>query len=170
MANGVGNASLIFNVVFLCTIVSLIIQGSSLSAMARSLHLAEPAQEKNRLFHFDIDLPEDLENYVQEKQITPDMLEKGNCLKDMVIPANVRVLMLRRGENFSVPRGSTPLKEGDWLLVISEEDMEQIQQTQEQEDDYALNEWGMQLINHTGFFFRNTWKRIKGGKDYVENA
>ncbi len=166
MANNVPNASLIFHVVFLCTLVSLILQGSSMSWMAKSLHLSEPAQDKHRLIYFDIDLPEDIESNVHETEITAELLATGNCLKDMAIPGNMRVIMLRRGENFSVPNGTTPLKEGDWLLVMSEEDMAQVQHTQEQEDDFAINEWGMQLINHTGTFFRQRWNKIKkGGKN-----
>ena len=165
MANGVPNAGLLFNIVFLCTIVSLLLQGTTFSPMAKSLHLSEPAQEKKRLCCFDIDLPEDIEAYVHETEITEEHLKTGNCLKDMVIPNNMRVIMMRRGENFSVPKGTTPLQKGDWLLVMSEEDMIQVQQEQEQEDDYALNEWGMQLINHTGLFFRNRWKRIRSGKE-----
>ena len=160
-ANNVPHAGLLFNVVFLCTLVSLLVQGTTLSAMARSLHLDIKAEENNRLLYFDIDLPEEIEQYAHETVITEDMLANGNCLKDMAIPGNVRVMMMRRGENFRVPNGSTPLKAGDQLLVITEEDMARVQQVQDEEDDYALNEWGMQLINHTGSFFRDRWHRIQ---------
>lgn len=165
VANNVPLSNLIFNVVFLCTLISLVLQGSTLTTMAQSLHLAEKAPEKNRLLHFDIDLPEDIEEYAHETQITSEHLQQGNCLKEMVIPSNMRVIMMRRGENFSVPKGTTPLKEDDWLLVISEEDMAQVQQIQEEEDDYSLNDWGMQLINHTSLFFHKQWQRLKNNKN-----
>ena len=165
MANNVPLSNLIFNVVFLCTLISLVLQGSTLTTMAQSLHLAEKAPEKNRLQHFDIDLPEDIEEYAHETQITAEHLQQGNCLKEMVIPSNMRVIMMRRGENFSVPKGTTQLKEGDWLLVISEEDMAQVQHIQEEEDDYSLNDWGMQLINHTNLFFHKQWQRLKNNKN-----
>lgn len=41
-ASNVDHADLIFNIVFLCTLVSLVVQGTSLSAMARKLGLALP--------------------------------------------------------------------------------------------------------------------------------
>jgi len=170
MASGVPHADLIFNVVFLCTIVSLVVQGSGLSAMARSLHLAEKAVQKKRLVYFDIDLPEEIEEYAHETVITDLMLEKGTCLKDMDIPGNVRVVMMRRGENFSVPNGSTPFRSGDVLLVITEEDMAKAQKDQEEEEDYALNEWGMQLINHTGSFFRERWKHIADNEQAIRQT
>ncbi len=162
IASNVKDANLLFNVVFLCTLVSLLLQGTTLSKMANSLKLAEPSKDKERLQYFDIELPEEIEAYAYEKEISEEMLANGNCLKDMVIPNNVRVIMMRRGENFSVPNGTTPLKAGDYLLVISEEDIAAVQRMQEEEDDYALKEWRMQLVNHTGTFFKQQWDKITG--------
>lgn len=163
MSNGVPNSSLLFHVVFLCTIVSLIVQGSSISAMARSLHLAEPEKEQKRIHYFDIALPEEIETLADEIVVTPEMLANGNLLKEMDIPANVRVIMLRHGENFSVPSGKSEIQVGDIMLVITEENIAQVEKTQEEEDDYALNEWGMQLINHTGTFLRDRWGHLTQG-------
>lgn len=165
MANNVPHAGLLFNVVFLCTLLSLILQGSTLTRMASSLHLTQEIEEKNELRYFDIELPEEVEDYAQEMQVTADMLANGSMLKEMRIPETIRIIMTRRGESFFVPSGKTVLKEGDWLLVISEENMARVQQVQAEEEDYALNEWGMQLINNTSSFVRDQWNKIRyGGK------
>ena len=163
MSSGVPHSSLIFHVVFLCTIVSLIVQGSTISAMARSLHLAEQEKEQKRIHYFDIALPEEIETLADEIIVTPEMLVNGNHLKEMAIPDNVRVIMLRHGENFSVPSGKSEIQVGDIMLVITEENIAQVEKTQEEEDDYALNEWGMQLINHTGTFLRDRWGSLTQG-------
>ncbi len=163
MASGVPHATLLFHIVFLCTIVSLVIQGTSVSSAARALNLAEPAQERNRITHFDIELPEDIEAYAREMVVTEQMLERGTQLKDMNIPDTVRVIMVRRGENFAVPSGKSELQKGDIMLVISEEDIAHVAQVQEEEEDYALNEWGLRFINHTGAFLRERWHNLAEG-------
>ncbi len=163
MANNVPHANLLFNVVFLCTILSLILQGSSLSKLAASLHLTQEVTRKNQLQYFDIELPEEVEEYAQEIPVTAEMLQNGSMLKEMGIPESIRIIMTRRGENFLVPNGKTRLKEGDWLLVISEDNMAKAQQEQENEEDYNLREWPMQMITHTGDFVRSRWHRLTQG-------
>ncbi|MCR4664079.1 MAG: potassium/proton antiporter [Paludibacteraceae bacterium] len=163
MANNVPNAGLLFNVVFLCTIVSLIMQGSTLTMLARSLRLTKEEEHKVRIQHFDIELPEEVDEFAQEIQVTADMLQSGSMLKEMNIPDTFRIIMTRRGENFFVPSGKSVLKEGDWLLIITEEDVAKVQQNQEQEDDYNLKEWRMQIITNTGSFFRDRWNRLTQG-------
>lgn len=170
MANNVPHANLLFNVVFLCTIISLILQGTSLSALARSLHLTQEVEQKKRLQYFDIELPEEVEEYAQEMVVTKEMLQNGTMLKEMGIPESVRIIMTRRGENFLVPNGKTNLKEGDKLLVITEDNMAKVQQEQQDEEDYNLNEWRLQMITNTGAFLRNQWHRITQGSDKTEKA
>ncbi len=170
MANNVPHANLLFNVVFLCTIISLILQGTSLSALARSLHLTQEVEQKKRLQYFDIELPEEVEEYAQEMVVTKEMLQNGTMLKEMGIPESVRIIMTRRGENFMVPNGKTNLKEGDKLLVITEDNMAKVQQEQQDEEDYNLNEWRLQIITNTGDFLRNQWHRITQGSDKIEKA
>ena len=170
MANNVPHANLLFNVVFLCTIISLILQGTSLSALARSLHLTQEVEQKKRLQYFDIELPEEVEEYAQEMVVTKEMLQNGTMLKEMGIPESVRIIMTRRGENFLVPNGKTNLKEGDKLLVITEDNMAKVQQDQQDEEDYNLNEWRLQIITNTGDFLRNQWHRITQGSDKTEKA
>ena len=170
MANNVPHANLLFNVVFLCTIISLILQGTSLSALARSLHLTQEVEQKKRLQYFDIELPEEVEEYAQEMVVTKEMLQNGTMLKEMGIPESVRIIMTRRGENFLVPNGKTNRKEGDKLLVITEDNMAKVQQDQQDEEDYNLNEWRLQIITNTGDFLRNQWHRITQGSDKTEKA
>jgi cell volume regulation protein A len=148
MANNVPHANLLFNVVFLCTLISLVLQGTSLTTLARSLRLTQDVEQKKRLQYFDIELPEEVEEYAQEMEVTKEMLRNGSMLKEMGIPESIRIVMTRRGESFLVPNGKTVLKEGDWLLVISEDNMAKAQQVQEEEDDYNLREWQMQIINN----------------------
>lgn len=121
-AEGVPNADIIFNVIFLCTIVSLLAQGTTLTVMAKKLNLATPPEEERYLEHFDMDLPEEIQSTAREVEVTERMLEKGNTPRELTIPPHTLIVMVRRGEDFFIPTGSSELKAGDQLLVISDHD------------------------------------------------
>ena len=121
-AEGVPFADMIFNVVFLCTIVSLLAQGTTLTVVARKLNLDTPQKEVRSLEQFDLDLPEEIQSSAREVEVTDLLLAKGNTLKDLTIPPRTLVIMVRRGDDFFVPTGSSELQLGDQLLVISDKD------------------------------------------------
>ena len=159
-AGDVAHADLIFNIVFLCTLVSLIVQGTSLSAMARKLGLAMPPVQLKKLVHFDIDLPEEIESSATEIEVDATMLTKGNMLKDLSIPSRTLVIMVRRGEDFFVPTGQSELEVGDQLLVITDNDAALAAQYREAEEQEENNHWGFRLINDTKDFLKERWHQI----------
>lgn len=113
----VEGANIIFNVVFFVTILSLVVQGTTLSAMARALGLAEPQQEAPD--HFGVEIPEELDTSLNAIDVTADMLVDGATLKDVVLPQGSLVMLIRRGDEYIVPNGSVQLVAGDRLLLIS---------------------------------------------------
>ena len=123
-ANGVPYADLIFNVVFLCTLVSLLVQGTTLTVMAKKLKLDTPPEEERTLEHFDMDLPDEIQSSAREVEVTESMLEFGNTPRQLQIPPHTLIIMVRRGEDFFVPTGASELQVGDQLLVISDKDAE----------------------------------------------
>ncbi len=123
-ANGVPGADMIFNIVFLCTIVSLLVQGTTLTYVASKLDLATLPQEARTLEYFDIDLPDEIQSSAREVEVSEAMLEKGNTLRDIKIPPRTLIVMVRRNEDFFVPTGVSELQAGDQLLVISDQDAE----------------------------------------------
>ena len=159
-AHEVPHADLIFNVVFLCTIISLLAQGTSLSAMARKLHLTTPPQEQKKLQHFDIDLPEEVESVATEMEVTETMLVNGNTLKDIKFDTQLLVIMVRRGEDFFVPTGISELEVGDQLLIISDSAAEATEQYLEDSAAEENEHWGMFLINNTLQFAKQKWNQL----------
>jgi cell volume regulation protein A len=159
-ASEVPHADVIFNVVFLCTLLSLIAQGTSLSAMARKLRLTTPPQEQKKLLHFDIDLPEEVESVATEMEVTEKMLTNGNTLKDIKFDTQLLVIMVRRGEDFFVPTGASELEAGDQLLIISDSAAEATEQYLEDSTAEEREHWGMLLINHTWQFAKQKWQQI----------
>lgn len=163
-ANDVPHADLIFNIVFLCTIVSLIAQGTSLSVVAKKLKLATPPVELKKLSHFDIDLPEEVESSATEIEVKEEMLAHGNMLKNIIFPDKTLVIMVRRGEDFFVPTGNSELEVGDQLLVITDNDAMLAAQYIEETNEEESKHWGMQLINNTWDFAKQKWNQLVAGK------
>ena len=139
---GVPGADMIFNIVFLCTIVSLLVQGTTLTLVAKKLNLATEPQESRELEYFDIDLPDEIQSSASEKEVSEDMLEKGNTLRDIKLPPHTLVVMVRRNEDFFVPTGQSELQKGDQLLVITDQDAKKAyqQMTDEAEEDAQWRE------------------------------
>ena len=168
-AQGVERADVIFNVIFLCTLVSLLTQGSSLSSMAEKLQLAIPQPKLKRLEHFDLDLPEEIESSATELEITEEMLAGGRMLRNISMPGQTLVILVRRGEDFFVPTGTSELEVGDQLLIITDDDAALANRYRAEEAEQEGKEWRMQLINHTKDFIKTNWKKISENKNEKNN-
>lgn len=119
VVEGTPGSDIIFNVVFFITILSLVIQGSSISFVSRLLKLDLPQEEGSTEIGFEV--PEEAGKLV-EVTITRETLSKGNTLKDLKMPEGMLVMMIKRDGKFIVPNGSRVLKDGDKLLVIYDND------------------------------------------------
>lgn len=121
LAADVPHARLLFNIVFVCTLVSLIVQGTSLPLMARWLSVVENPKALHKPTHFDIDLPDEIKSVATEIVVTSSMLADGNRIMDIGIPENTLVIMIKRDNGFFVPTGKTPLMVNDKMLVITDD-------------------------------------------------
>lgn len=108
----------IFNIVFFITLLSLIVQGMSISTMARWLHLDLPQEKEGN--EFGVELPEEIDTKLEDLTLTQEMLANGNRLADMNIAKGTLVMLVKRGNEFIIPNGQVELKVGDKLLFISE--------------------------------------------------
>ncbi|MDY0143320.1 MAG: potassium/proton antiporter [Bacteroidales bacterium] len=121
LSHDIPHARLIFNIVFLCTLVSLLLQGASLPMVARWLGLTEKPREFKKLSEFDIELSEDIKSATAEIEITKSMIAKGNRIMDLSLPDNTLIVLLKRDDKYLVPTGKTVLQEGDKLLIITDD-------------------------------------------------
>lgn len=120
LVEGVPHARLIFNMVFFCTLVSLIVQGTSIPIVARFLKLAEKPKAINKVKSFDIDFSNDIKSITTEFEITPNILEFGNKLMNLPLPENTLVVLVNREGKYFVPKGNTILLNKDKLLIITD--------------------------------------------------
>ena len=126
ITNGVEGADYIFNVVFLVTIISLVVQGTTVSSMANWLSLSyeEPQQS------FKLTMPDHIRSEFSEIEVNASMLSKGDTLKDIKLSGHTLVVMVHREGNYFVPRGFTQLFPGDKLLVVSDNNEDMLKQVE----------------------------------------
>ena len=108
----------IFNIVFFITILSLLVQGTTITSMAQYLKLSEPLL--NDVSDFGVEIPEDSGSSLKDLYVTATMLEKGCFVRDLHLPQGQLVMMVKRDKELLVPNGQLELLEGDHLLIIQE--------------------------------------------------
>ena len=112
---GVDGSSEIFNIVFCITLLSLLLQGMTLTPMAHLLNMSiddDPDVET-----FGMEIPEEM-GMLRDHIVAQEDLEGGDTLRDLHLPHGIRVVMVRRGPKYIVPHGSLKLMEGDRLVII----------------------------------------------------
>lgn len=115
--NDVEGADLLFNIVFFITLLSLTVQGTTISLVAKKLQLDMPEEKSGN--EFGVEIPEELGSKLKEVTLEESMLENGNLLSEMNIPKGTLVMMVKRGKTILVPNGQLPLEKGDILLCLS---------------------------------------------------
>ena len=116
LTHDVPGAEYIFNVVFLITIVSLLVQGTTVSSMANWLHLSYEEPQRT----FKLTVPDHIRSEFSEIEVNTSMLKNGDTLKDLHLPGHTLVVMVCRGDKYFVPKGFTQLLPGDKILVVSD--------------------------------------------------
>lgn len=119
VVDNVEGAGQIFNIVFFVTLLSLLIQGTTVIASARRLKLIDTDASDDE--DFGVELADELPTSLQTMTLTSQQLAGGNTLRDMNLPAGHLVMMIRRGSRYIVPNGTRRLQPGDTLLIIKEE-------------------------------------------------
>lgn len=115
----VEGASHIFNIVFFVTLLSLLLQGTTVISTARALKLVDDRVDDDE--DFGVELADNLPTVLEKIKLTEEDLVNGNTLASLTLPQGRLVILIKRGERYIVPNGHRKLCPGDSLLLISEE-------------------------------------------------
>ncbi|SFL49597.1 potassium/proton antiporter [Salibacterium qingdaonense] len=111
------NGSVIFNIVFFIVLTSALIQGSTLSYLAKKLHLSGPKKETPthslELISIGRANAEIIEFQTDDK--TPVV---GKTLLDIQFPDSVLVSAIVRDDELITPDGDTVIQKGDFLYIL----------------------------------------------------
>jgi cell volume regulation protein A len=116
---GIKQADLIFNIVFFVVLTSILLQGTSLSLVARWLKLDLPfiAPKKYPIEYVHM---EGLKSELKEIPIPQHSEIIGKAIFELGLPDDFLVVLIARHDEFIVPSGGTLLEPNDVLLVLSE--------------------------------------------------
>jgi len=118
---GLPSGPLLFDVVFFVVLVSAVIQGASISRVARWLKLELPPKpappvslEITSLFDVNAD--------IVEYAVTEKSHAAGRHLNELAFPNHAVVAMIARQDTLIPPRGSTQILAGDYVFVVLRRD------------------------------------------------
>jgi len=116
---GIDKADMIFNIVFFISVTSVIIQGTTLTIIAKWLHVAVPEKAKKQA-PLDIFFSNKEKTVMLEVKIDEHSPVIGKEVVDLDFPDSCVIVMIHRDEKYITPQGSTIIEAGDKLIILSD--------------------------------------------------
>ncbi len=116
---GIDKANMMFNIVFFISVTSILIQGTTLSIVAKWLNVAIPEKEKKmtEIDQLVLDLPK---SSMQEFEVLPNYYAVNKRIVDLNFPKSAFIIMIRRFEEYIRPGGATVIESKDILMVLAD--------------------------------------------------
>ncbi|MDW8396280.1 MAG: cation:proton antiporter, partial [Anaerolineae bacterium] len=119
LIQGVPAAERIFDVVFFIVLVSVLLQGATVSLLGRWLGLQAPMPSAEQLNRARAEV---LRRQLIVATIPPGGVVAGQQIVDLRLPSAVLLVQIVRDGETLVPNGSTVLEEGDTVLFVADPD------------------------------------------------
>ncbi|GAB3020024.1 potassium/proton antiporter [Cyclobacterium sediminis] len=116
---GIEKANIIFNIVFFVALSSVLIQGTTISLVAKWLKVGLPESTKKPKLT-DKFMEEHPKTILREIKIKKNTEAIGKQIVDLNFPKNAIIAMIERGDNYLMPNGSTILEVNDKLVVLTD--------------------------------------------------
>lgn len=116
---GIDKANMIFNIVFFISVTSVLIQGTTLSIVAKWLNVALPEKAK-KITEIDKLILELPQSSLQEFEILPHFYAVNKRIVDLNFPKSAFIVMIKRNGEYIRPGGSTKLSVKDVLMVLAD--------------------------------------------------
>jgi cell volume regulation protein A len=116
---GIGNADMIFNLVFFISAISVLIQGASIPWVAKLLNLSVPVSIRKKST-LDSELANKVKSIMIEVEVKPGFRCIDKAIIDLSIPKGNVISMIARGDTYIQPEGNTVIKQGDRLSILSD--------------------------------------------------
>ncbi|WP_417199998.1 potassium/proton antiporter [Bizionia sp.] len=116
---GIDKANMIFNIVFFISVTSILIQGTTLSIVAKWLGVGIPEKQK-KLTTTDMLLAENPKAEMKEFQITSDCYAVNKKIVELGFPKSAIIAMIKRDDSYIIPNGLTKIETKDILIVLAD--------------------------------------------------
>jgi len=114
---GIEKANVIFNLVFFIAVTSVLIQGTTLSTIAKWFNVALPEGLKRKT-PLDIFLSDQEKSMMREIRIPEESYAVGKKILDINFPASSVISMIIRNDKYITPKGSTDIQANDKLIIL----------------------------------------------------
>jgi cell volume regulation protein A len=110
---GLDKSELIFNLVFFISVSSVLLQGTTISLVAKWLGLLEPADEHDAMI-------KDGRVKIKELLIPAHSRLANLRIVELQFPNDAQIMTIRRGEEYIQPDGTTKLEAGDRIFILAD--------------------------------------------------
>jgi len=117
---GIEKADMIFNIVFFVSLSSVLVQGTSLSLIAKWLHVALPGKAKLKS-PVDTFLNDGAKSFIREIVIPENNHSVGKAIVDLKFPRKAIIAMISRNDKFLTANGATEIEPNDMLIILTED-------------------------------------------------
>ncbi|MDR1873795.1 MAG: potassium/proton antiporter [Synergistaceae bacterium] len=114
------HAARIFDLIFFVVITSVLLQGKTLTTVAKWLGVHAPFRAVPRYPLEFTRTPNSGVDETREVDLLPDSRAVGRRVHELDIPEGVTILLIHRGDGFLIPKGRTGLEAGDTLLIFGD--------------------------------------------------
>ena len=116
---GIAVADNIFNLVFFISVSSVLLQGTTMSTVARWLHVSVPEKLK-RKFPLDFELKENFNSELMELDIPEISYAVGKPVMDLNLPKSALIVLIHRDGKYITANGATVIEPKDHLLIMAD--------------------------------------------------
>lgn len=115
---GIERAGTIFNLVFFIVLTSVLLQGTLIVPLARLLGVEDRSPPARSPLDFVMD-DREISNNLAELTLPEGSPWVGQRIFDLMLPDDVLIVLIGRGQRMIVPRGTTAFEAGDRVLVLA---------------------------------------------------
>lgn len=124
---GIPEAHKLFNIVFFIVLISVLLQGTTLTWVAQRLGVRQALPQKTE-YPITYTPTGHSQNAMTEVLVRAGSEAAGKRIMDLKLPPDTLVILINRGGEFLIPKGPTELMIGDKVLVLAGgEDLQQVQ-------------------------------------------
>lgn len=116
---GIPVAGNIFNLVFFISVTSVLLQGTTLSTVARWLHVSVPEKLK-RKFPLDLEMKDGSNTELMELDIADNSHAAGKPVMELNLPKSAMIVLIHRNGKYVTANGATIIEPGDHLLIMAD--------------------------------------------------
>lgn len=118
--SNIDQSATFFNLVFFIVLLSILLQGATLSHVARWLGLTREEPAAMMKFPIDLDSSETIKNGMKELLIHKDAGCVGKSVVDLNLPKGTLIMYIYRNHHFITPNGATVIEQGDKMLIMTD--------------------------------------------------